>query len=204
MTKLISKAFTSYFGRVTPVDILSYDNNKYVQVQLPGGDTVEVKRGYLFANAELSRPIPQVNWFIHGGGSRRNYRPHVRHTSYLLWATGAQGVVRFSCKSRAVACAIALAAARQEVVPVVARRSTESRGRCSSTYGGTRIECFPNGVAMQHSGRSRVRGPKYLRGFGKVPVPLSISRPEIKHKLSGIPAKSTAIKAGVISSSSIY
>ncbi len=61
------KAYTSYpllssnsYG-VSEIEVLSYDRNKYCCVR-HGGEVEEIKRGYIWKDAQLSKSFPLIHW----------------------------------------------------------------------------------------------------------------------------------------------
>lgn len=44
------KAFTDYFGEVEEITLLSYDDDKYVDILRSNGEKTSIKRGYCFKN----------------------------------------------------------------------------------------------------------------------------------------------------------
>ena len=169
MAKLINRGFTNYFGDTpTPIEILSYDNNKYVKVRLPSGEETEIKRGYIYRDEKLTRRIPAINWHILGGGKRMNYRPRKSLTRWDVQVNGKR--IKFATKREAVEFTMPHAKAlgeNLEIWSVVERNHFWGMGDIV-------ITCTPNGHAYQHQQRNRIQ--KYMRGYGKVHGPL----PKIK------------------------
>jgi len=166
MTKVINHGFTDVFGdAATPVELLRYDNDKYVKVRLPSGEEEDLKSGYIYADAKLTRRIADVNWFILGGGKRRDYKPRTSHTYYDVAVSGKR--LKFDSKDRAVRAVMRLAKSLNEEIEIwsVSRRQT------SFSMGEVTIACSPDGTAMQHDHHQKMA--KFRRGFGKLkgPVP---------------------------------
>jgi len=185
MAKLITTGFTTYFseeataGGTQPaalaVDILSYDGNKYVKVRLPDGTVEEIKRGYIFADTEMTRPIPAINWHILEVGMRRNYRPREKSTSYYVRiprdkASG--DLPEFKTKAEAVAFGVRAAKLYGEEIEV--RRELKTKWRFSS--GSQFVVCYPSGDAIQYNmdgtrryteGGEKLLQGNYMRGYGK-------------------------------------
>lgn len=181
MAKLITKGFTTYFsdvagtggGRPAPtcVDILSYDGDKYATVRLPSGKVDVVKKGYLCADAAMSRPIAAINWHILAGGKREDYRPRVRSSRHVVRLSRDRHPGKLpSFKNKADAVAYAVRAAQQfgEEIQVWLDKHTK-RGFSS---GLQFVVCYPSGHAVQYNmeGSRRRRGwlsGNYMRGYGK-------------------------------------
>jgi hypothetical protein len=161
MAKLINRGFTNYFGDTPmPIEILSYDNNKYVRIRKPSGEEDEIKRGYIYADEKFTRRIPEINWFILGGGKRMNYRPR---KSATVWDASVDGKrLKFDTKKKAVAVTTALAKARNEEIEIWCI----FEGNHSWSQGFPIITCTDRGQAYQHDNRKRIQ--KYLRGYGKI------------------------------------
>jgi hypothetical protein len=174
MAKPITTAYTNYPSgeSVRRVALLRYDGNKYTSVRFEDGSEDEIKRGYLFRNPELTRAIPDIQWHLLNGGTRRNYKRRMRKTQFTVFPMDrslapASGLddPKFDTQARAVAYAIRLAKESGHVYEVYAAVNTRN-----SFFGGQRIiECRPNGDAAVHHTNLRHRAPKYLRGYGKHP-----------------------------------
>jgi len=170
MAKLVKTGYTDCYGSVVQVTILSYDNNKRVQVRKPDGAEDTLLRGYVMADPELKRPISAVNWHIHGGGTRKTYRGRRKQKQTYSLNRISGGQAQFRSKARAVAEGVAQAMALGQVISVNSdvlslRRSGMRR------IGWANIECCPDGTAVQHGSRARRPGsvmPKRLRGYGKL------------------------------------
>ena len=164
MAKLITQGFTNYFGDVLKIDILEYDNDKYVTVRKPDGTVENIKRGYIRQDAAMKKDIAKVNWFIHGGGARKDFKARVRSTRYAVFF-GKDDRREFTNKAGAVAFGCAQALRRGQTVEVC---STFSSGRIYS-IGFRSIDCTADGLAVQYGGRNRKRAeqPKFLRGYGR-------------------------------------
>lgn len=175
MGKLITKGFTEVDGQVVEVTILSYDNNKRARVRNANGTEESVHRGYIFADAKLTRTIAEVNWFIHGGGSRKDYKPRTRNRKppeFSLYDSETGRVQPrgskshpFVNKAAVVAYGSSLARRTNKVVEV-ASQSRSNRWK----LGWTELVCYPSGHVVQYGGRlQRPRGDvfKYLRGYGR-------------------------------------
>jgi hypothetical protein len=169
MTKLIDVGFTNYFGPTEEIKILDFDNNKYVNVLRPDGGTYEIKAGYIYSNRELTRRIPPVDWFIHGGGKRLDYRPTVRDVFYLVWI-GASSK-RFTTKKSAVEYGHRMALKLKETVEITKVTSVlNSRGYSSRSMNA--LDCYPNGLVRQYTFKQSRKADspcgKFLRGYGKM------------------------------------
>jgi len=185
MTKLITKGFTNYFSdasesaeaapKVLPVEILSYDGNKYVEVRLPDGTVEEIKRGYICADEAMTRAIPAINWHILEGGTRRSYRPRVKLTTYYVRIPRDKREgdrPEFKTKAEAVAFGVRAAKLYGEEIEVWCE--FKSKWRFSS--GSRFVVCCPSGAAVQFSmegrrrhteGGERMLQGNYMRGYGK-------------------------------------
>jgi hypothetical protein len=161
MAKLINRGFTNYFGDTPmPIEILSYDNNKYVRIRKSTGEEDEIKRGYIYADEKLTRRIPQINWFILGGGKRLNYRPR---KSLTVWDVSVDGKrLKFSTKKEALRVTSALAIARNEELEIWGIYEDNR----SWSHGEPILTCMPTGLIYQQG--SRKRDAKYQRGYGKI------------------------------------
>jgi hypothetical protein len=170
MSKLVTVGFTNYYSSTQPVvqvRIVKYDNNKYVDVLKPDGTPDQIKRGYIFADVAMSRPIAEVNWFIHGGGRRKHYKPHVRRTRHLVIVQGKNWRHEFKAKADALRFA-SLSAVRSEVeVELIIAHVSESPSKFEEKTFAVVI-CFPSGNAVQEGASDdRRTAMKYLRGYGK-------------------------------------
>lgn len=175
MGKLVTKGFTETDGKVVEVTILGYDNNKRARVRNADGTEESVHRGYIFADEKLTRNIADVNWFIHGGGSRKNYKPRTlgrKPPEFSVYDSDTGRVQPrgskthpFRNKAAVVAYSSSLAR-RTNAVIEVASQSRSNR----SKLGWTELVCYPSGHVLQYGGRlRRPRGDvyKYLRGYGR-------------------------------------
>lgn len=162
MTKLITTGFTNYFGDVVPIEILSYDNNKYVEVRKPDGSIESIKRGYIRRDAKMTRDIPEINWFVYCGGDRKNFHKRKRKTTFLVMAPDEPNHV-FSKKAKSISYAIAAAKRLGQTVTVLGCRVSKGH----SCYGFCSIECGSDGLAFQYGEgrRSRANTPKSVRGY---------------------------------------
>jgi hypothetical protein len=183
MSKLVTKGFTEVDGKVVEVVILSYDNNKRARVRNSDGTEESVHRGYIFADAKLTRAIPDVNWFVHGGGRRENFKPRKRSkrlVTYRVYPPGGRNCVveevsrkldkprEFRNKADAVAYGSRIARAAEDFVDVTT--NTCSGGSNNRKLGWVELLCYPSGDVLQYG--ARLRRPqgdvsKYLRGYGK-------------------------------------
>lgn len=165
MTKLITKGFTNYFGDVIEICIIGYDNDKYVEIAKPNGAFEKIKRGYVWRDALMTRRIPGVDWFVHGGGDRRDFSQRRRKTMYSVDGVEPVGRRDFTSKSKAINYASAAAVRTGQVVNVWGSRKS------ALTYesGFVNIDCTPAGFAVQYGSgrRSRAKAPKYLYGYGR-------------------------------------
>jgi hypothetical protein len=166
MSKLVTQAFTDYFGEVLPITIVSYDNNKYVTILKPNGVEDEIKRGYIYANKELTKRLAKVDWHIHGGGTRKSFRPYTRRTDYDVYVTDNTRRA-FKTKASAIRHAVHLARKTGAIIEVRGNQYSDKK----ISIGCLDVSCSPNGDAVQygHNNRRRGRQPKWLRGYGKVP-----------------------------------
>jgi hypothetical protein len=171
MVKLVTQAFLDMNGVAMPIKILKYDNNKYVTFQHEDGSIAEDKIGYIKADRELKRRIPYVNWFIHGGGKRKDYRPRQRRVNWYYHTDS--GTVSFDNKKDALRAALSQARAHGKEVEIrQAHRFTYGSGRGGVGFGIAFIIVWPCGTAWQYdSNRRSDKGwdPKALRGYGKLP-----------------------------------
>lgn len=171
MSKLVTQAFTNYFEEdegIIAVTILKYDNNKYAIVVKPDGSITEIKTGYIYANKELTSCLSKLDWFIHGGGDRRDYCARIRKSTYVVFRDDMNTV----CTNKRDALKLGSRLAKSYNRPVdisknVVRGSSFSTG---FSFGAISFECFPSGNIVQYGSGSRNRGRwgKYLRGYGKV------------------------------------
>ena len=165
MAKLLKHGYTNFFGdgkTPLPIEILRYDNNKYAKVRLPSGEETEVKSGYIYADQALTRRIPEINWFILGGGKRRDFKPREQKKSYDVRV----GDQRLAYQSK------------QEALYATARQAKElnsdleiwlcERTKYSWGSGGIIITCTSRGDAYQQNNFRRTRALKYLKGYGKI------------------------------------
>lgn len=162
--KLIKSGFTDYFGAVVPIEILEFDNNKYVTVRKPDGAIEEIKAGYIWRDPAMTRRIPEVDWYIHGGGCRKNFHPRVRKTTYTVYFQH-ESWDGIPSKAKAVAFASHTAKRICELVHVSESRKSGS----GSKFGFLTIDCTAEGFAVQYGGKNRARAsaPKFLRGYGR-------------------------------------
>ena len=167
MAKLVKQGYTDYFGPSALVTLLSFDNNKYVHIQKADGNRDTIKRSYVYADAALTRKIPEINWHILGGGQRKAYRPRVRATTFEVWV----GTSRSTFSSKRGAVAFASRIARESGQHILVSSTLREEGPCRVWVQSeiTYIECQPGGFAVQLS-RSSVQGRmhKYLRGYGRL------------------------------------
>ena len=183
MAKRIIKGFTNYFSDVaedgetinyvaTPIEILSYDNNKYAEVRLPSGEETEIKTGYIYADEALTRHFKEVDWFVLGGGKRQNFRPRLRERRHFVRVPrNGQPYKKepeYQSKAKAVLHGLRLAKELNEDIEVW----TELRTKYSWSSGVQFVVCTPYGHAIQYKmeGRRRRRGflqGNYMRGHGK-------------------------------------
>jgi hypothetical protein len=184
MGKLVTRGFTEVNGKVVEVTILSFDNNKRARVRNADGTEESVHRGYIFADPELTRTIPGVNWYVHGGGRRENYKPrlqrkrtpkyHVYGSVSLGGVSGEAGrrrgsPVTFRAKADAIAFACRQARLINQTLEVTSDSCSGGR-RGFERLGWVQLWCYPDGDVVQHGGR--LTRPvehvfKYLRGHGK-------------------------------------
>lgn len=184
MSKIIRSGFTDYFitdtetnTPIVAVEILSYDNNKYATVKKPDGEVVEIKTGYIYRDAALTRRLRDVDWFVLGGGNRKNFRPRVSETNYRVFGKSddPRGEER-RFKSRAKAIAYAVAMAKRQGYEVEVYTTTQRQNTWRS--GGLSFVCYETGqVAKYNNDRhalDKATGkhylvPTYMRGYGKAP-----------------------------------
>lgn len=169
MAKLVNKGYSNYFGETpVPVEILSYDNNKYAEVKLPSGEVESVKRGYIYADAQLTRRIAEPNWFILGGGSRKDYHKRHRKTIYNFFHPDEDLSARiFATKKAAVASAMQVA----KLLDMEVQVSVDEYNKNSSVFGHRFLICTPEGHVLQYRNKGNRRGllqPSYMRGYGKI------------------------------------
>lgn len=160
------------------VEILSYDNDKYVQVRLPSGDERSIKRGYIYADSALSRRIAGINWHILGGGCRKDFHPRQRKTTFFVDDSdfGVSGRRNFKNKIDAVRFAVRRAKNTGLDVDVFVTRTTKGYYK----YSGPTIHCTADGLAFEF--KSRTSGASFLRGFGKVPRQAAERQRSVKTK----------------------
>lgn len=162
MTKLRSAAFTNYFGDVLPVQILSFDNNKYAKIKKPDGSIDEVKAGYIWADAAMTRRVRLVDWHVLGGGSRKTFQKRQRRTTYYVYFED-EPVRRYSSKASALKVASVLATRVRTGDGVAVTSEQVFRLGNNVCY----FDCFASGLVLQSKGPKQP--VKYLRGYGKVP-----------------------------------
>lgn len=185
MAKLVTKGFTNYFSEesdsegvsrsVLPIDILSYDGNKYVRVRRPDGRVEEIRRGYICADAAMTRAIPAINWHILEGGNRRDYRPRMKLTSYYVRIPRDKrkgDIPEFKTKAEAVAFGVRAAKLYGEEIEVWC----ELKSNWSFSSGSRFVVCCPSGAAVQYNrdgrrrymeGEDQMLQGNYMRGYGK-------------------------------------
>jgi hypothetical protein len=186
MSKLVTRGYTfgkEAHGQVVEVSILSYDNNEFARVRHTDGTEEMFNIGYLFADAKLTRAIPYVNWFIHGGGRRENYKPRLqrkRVPKYHVYGSVSQvgqygnGTQRrgkpLTFRTKAAAIAFACRQAKLITEPLEVSSDSCSGGSRGVRIGWMQLWCYANGDVVQYGGR--LKRPvahiyKYLRGHGK-------------------------------------
>lgn len=183
MGKIIKKGFTDYFSDVsedgetvnrtaTPVDILAYDNNKYAEVRLPSGEVTEIKTGYIYRDEAMTRFLREIDWFVLGGGNRKNYRPRGRKTKFTVYPpdTAKEEQARYFA-SRALSVAFAVRMAKRLGEEVEVWRSTQSKYCYSSGTQFIHCDKHGNAVKFNQTGkrcrRDFLQG-NYMRGYGKL------------------------------------
>lgn len=184
MSKLVTKGYTETNGQVVEVTILSYDNNKRARVRNADGTEESCHIGYIFADAKLTRAIPYVNWFIHGGGRRENYKPRLRQkkppkyhvfgsVSSESFTGGASRRRSKPCTFRTKAEAIAFACRQAKLIGETLEVTSDSCSggrRGFERLGWVQLWCYPDGDVVQHGGRLKRPAEhiyKNLRGYGK-------------------------------------
>lgn len=94
------RAFTDYplpaRQGMVEVDVVAYDRNKYATVRY-AGDEFQVKRGYLHADAAMTRQIPRARWCAlpyattapaptrRAAERERKAKARAKQTRYTLW-----------------------------------------------------------------------------------------------------------------------
>lgn len=158
---------------VYPVEILSYDNNKYATVRLPNGETTEIKTGYIYKDEKLTIHLRNIDWFVLGGGNRKYYKARERSNEFFVKIEGKKERI---LKNRADAIALCSRQARitgeETEIWVSIRR--KGNNRSYSVSGMLSFECGVAGDVVKYHQRHKRRGrqkhmdPVYLRGYGKI------------------------------------
>jgi hypothetical protein len=159
-----------------PVELISYDNNKYITAKRSDtGEVVSSSRSYFFRkminDPTIHRGIGLAERFVLGGGKREDFKKRQRSTE---WRVGQSA--RLGNKRDAIRIALSLAQKSQEVIEF----SSSLHTRRFYSFGHTQVEVHPIGHVVQYGGsvsRSRSGQPKYVRGHGKLftGVPRSLS-----------------------------
>lgn len=168
MTTASVSAFTDYPDSVMrPVQVLSFDGNKYAQVRHADGREESVKAGYVYADSTTRRHLNDLQWHVLAGGQRHTYKRRLRKTTYRLAGTDVnnhEGMyfeeVEYDTKAAAVRAAAVAAAAHDEEVLVLATVRTHN----STSFNCREIVVTPQGLAFE---LRRHLHQKYLRGYGK-------------------------------------
>ncbi len=145
------------YGEIAPVRqvlLVSYDNDKYVQVRfIEDQEDRVLKAGYLHPDEACKRYFSRIEMFLLGGGDRKFFRPRKRRTT---WARD-QSVAsfhEFDCIDDAKRWALSIAKAARRAITIVPH--TEHSGNSGSSWGSDNreITVYPDGTFIKWKRRN--------------------------------------------------